>query len=57
VVAGNKTQLKLKLSGSALKAVKKALAKHKKLSAKLKLTITTSTGAKQTVNKTIRLVK
>jgi hypothetical protein len=55
VVANNKTTVRLKLSKSALKAVKKALGKHKKLSAKLKLTVTTGSGAVTTVTKTVRL--
>ena len=55
VRAGNKTTIKLKLSSSALKAIKKALAKHKHLSAKITLTVTTASGAKTTVHKTIKL--
>jgi subtilisin-like proprotein convertase family protein len=55
VVAGNPTTVRLKLSSKALKAVKKALAKHKKLKAKITLLVTTPSGAKTTVHKTIKL--
>jgi hypothetical protein len=57
VVANNRTTVRLKLSKSGLKAVKKALGKHKKLKAKMKLTVTTASGAVTTVNKTITLAK
>jgi hypothetical protein len=57
VVANNRTTVTLKLPSSGLKAVKKALTKHKKLKAKLKLTITTASGAVTTVTKTISLAK
>jgi subtilisin-like proprotein convertase family protein len=54
VVAGNPTTVRLKLSRKALKAIKKALGKHKKLSAKITLVVTTPSGAKTTVHKTIK---
>jgi hypothetical protein len=57
VVANNRTTVVLKLPSKALKAVRKALAKHKKLSAKIKLTVTSTTGRTTTVSKTIKLVK
>ncbi len=57
VRANNRTTIKLKLSRSAVKTIKKALAKHKRLSAKITLTVTTAGGAKTTVHKTIRLAK
>jgi hypothetical protein len=55
VRANNRTTIQLKLPSSALKAIKKALAKHKHLSAKITLTVTTAGGAKTTVHKTIKL--
>ena len=55
VVAGNLTTVRLKLSSKALKAVKNALGKHKKLKAKITLLVTTPSGAKTTVHKTIKL--
>ena len=57
VLANNKTTVRLRLSRSGLKAVKKALVKHKRLKAKMKLTITTASGAVTTVTKTVRLAK
>jgi subtilisin-like proprotein convertase family protein len=57
VVANNRTTVRLKLSKSGLAAVKKALGKHKKLKAKMKLTVTTASGAVTTVSKTINLAK
>ena len=55
VRAGNKTTIKLKLPRSAVKAIKKALAKHKHMRAKITLTVTTAAGTKTTVHKTISL--
>jgi hypothetical protein len=57
VVANNRTTLTVKLPSSGLKAVRKALAKHKKLKAKIKITVTTASGAVTTVSKTITLTK
>lgn len=57
VVAGNPTTIRLKLSSKALKAVKNALGKHKKLKAKITLLVTTPSGAKTTVHKTIKLAR
>jgi hypothetical protein len=54
-VAGATVTLKLKLPAKALKAVKKALKKHKKLKAKITITATDSAGNKKTEVRTIKL--
>jgi hypothetical protein len=54
-VARHRTTVKLKLPSSGLKAVKKALARHKRVTAKIKLALTTATGLTTTVSKTVKL--
>ena len=48
-------QVKLKLPRPALSAVKHALAKHRKLSARITLTLTAPDGAKTAKKLTVRL--
>jgi hypothetical protein len=54
-VAAGSTQVKLKLPRSALNAIKRALARHRKLSAKITLTLTAPGGAKTAKKLTVRL--
>jgi hypothetical protein len=57
ISANKRTTLKLKLPTSALRAVKKALASHKKVKAKITLTFTVPSGLKTSVEKAITLVR
>ena len=57
VDANKRTTLALKLPKSALSAIKKALASHKKVKAKITLAFTVPSGIKTSVTKTITLVR
>jgi hypothetical protein len=57
VTANKKVTVKLRLSKSALTAVRKALAAHKKPKAKITLTLTGASGLKTSVTKTITLIR
>ena len=50
-----KVTMKLKLDKKTLRAVRKALAKHKKISAKLKVTATNKAGRVALSKKTVKL--
>jgi hypothetical protein len=54
-MARRRTKVTLKLPGSGLRAVKKALARHKRVRAKVTLAVTTATGLTTTVTKTVTL--
>jgi hypothetical protein len=54
-VAGASVTLRLKLPAKAVKVVKKALKKHKKLKAKITITATDNAGNKKTELRTIKL--
>jgi hypothetical protein len=57
VDANKQVTVKLRLSRSALSAVRKALAAHKKPKAKITLTLTGASGLKTSVTKTITLIR
>jgi hypothetical protein len=57
VEANKRTTLTLKLPKAALSAIKKALASHKKVKAKITLAFTVPSGLKTTVTKTVTLIK
>ena len=57
VEANRRTTIKLKLPSAGLRAVKKALARHKKPKAKITLTLTVSSGIKTRVTKAVTLTR
>jgi hypothetical protein len=57
VAAGTPTALTLKLPSAGLKSVKKALAHHKKVKARIAFVVTTASGIRTTVHKTVTLTK
>ena len=57
VVANKEVTVKLRLSKSALRAVRKALTAHKRVKAKITLTLTGGSGLKTSTTKTIALVR
>jgi hypothetical protein len=57
VEANKRTTLTLKLPKAALAAIKRALASHKKVKARITLTFTVPSGIKTSVTKTITLIK